>query len=244
MIKLFRKIRYDLMEKNKTGKYLKYAVGEIVLVVIGILIALSINNWNEQRKLNLQEKALLELLQKNLQTNLEILDVYITMHKERQYQLSSIIKHFDQKKAYTDTIGRYLRNARKSEYLSLTTSAFESLKSAGFNLIQNENLKMKIIELFNYTYNQNIKTIHSISVIQYQSTHEIFVRHLSFLNDSSDGKLIANDYEELINNKEIYNLITYRIAGKTGVIDMASTLQNKTKELKQLVLTSLDQNNQ
>lgn len=50
MIKFFRKIRYDLMEKNKTGKYLKYAIGEILLVVIGILIALSINNWNEQKK--------------------------------------------------------------------------------------------------------------------------------------------------------------------------------------------------
>jgi hypothetical protein len=50
MIKFFRKIRYDLMEKNKTGKYLKYAIGEIILVVIGILIALSINNWNEEKK--------------------------------------------------------------------------------------------------------------------------------------------------------------------------------------------------
>jgi len=49
MIKFFRKIRYDLMEKNKTKRYFKYAIGEIVLVVIGILIALSINNWNENR---------------------------------------------------------------------------------------------------------------------------------------------------------------------------------------------------
>ncbi|MFT4565988.1 MAG: hypothetical protein ACI9FN_000941 [Saprospiraceae bacterium] len=50
MIKFFREIRYDLMEKNKTGEYLKYAIGEIILVVIGILIALSINNQNEVRK--------------------------------------------------------------------------------------------------------------------------------------------------------------------------------------------------
>jgi len=49
MIKFFRKIRYDLMEKNKTGKYFKYAIGEIILVVIGILIALSINNWNQKQ---------------------------------------------------------------------------------------------------------------------------------------------------------------------------------------------------
>ncbi|MFT6699485.1 MAG: hypothetical protein ACJAVD_000984, partial [Porticoccaceae bacterium] len=53
MIKFFRKIRYDLMEKNKTGKYLKYAIGEILLVVIGILFALQINNWNN----NKNEKA-------------------------------------------------------------------------------------------------------------------------------------------------------------------------------------------
>lgn len=49
MIQFFRTIRKDLMEKNKTGKYFKYAIGEIVLVVIGILIALSINNWNQDK---------------------------------------------------------------------------------------------------------------------------------------------------------------------------------------------------
>ena len=49
MIKFFRKIRYDLMEQNKTGKYLKYAIGEIILVVIGILLALQIKNWNQER---------------------------------------------------------------------------------------------------------------------------------------------------------------------------------------------------
>ena len=59
MIKFFRKIRYDLMEQNKTGKYFKYAIGEIVLVVIGILIALSINNWNEQYKDSIKEKEYL-----------------------------------------------------------------------------------------------------------------------------------------------------------------------------------------
>jgi hypothetical protein len=50
MIKFFRKIRQNLLMKNKTGKYLKYAIGEIFLVVIGIFIALQLNNWNENRK--------------------------------------------------------------------------------------------------------------------------------------------------------------------------------------------------
>ncbi len=50
MIKFFRKIRQNLLSEGKSGKYLKYAIGEIILVVIGILIALGINNWNENRK--------------------------------------------------------------------------------------------------------------------------------------------------------------------------------------------------
>ena len=62
MIKFFRKIRYDLMEKNKTGKYFKYAIGEIVLVVIGILIALQINNWNELNKIDLVRQSYYEQL--------------------------------------------------------------------------------------------------------------------------------------------------------------------------------------
>ena len=62
MLNFFRKIRYKLMNKNNTFRYLKYALGEIVLVVIGILIALSINNWNEKRKIDFQADELTEKL--------------------------------------------------------------------------------------------------------------------------------------------------------------------------------------
>ena len=57
MIKFFRHIRKEQMEKGKTGKYLKYAIGEIVLVVFGILIALQINNWNSYTKDRQKEKV-------------------------------------------------------------------------------------------------------------------------------------------------------------------------------------------
>ncbi|VAV86032.1 FIG00653203: hypothetical protein [hydrothermal vent metagenome] len=60
MIKFFRKIRQNMIKENKVSKYLLYAIGEIVLVVIGILIALSINNWNEGRKNDLKESLLIK----------------------------------------------------------------------------------------------------------------------------------------------------------------------------------------
>ena len=67
MIKFFRKIRQNLLMENKTSKYFKYAIGEIILVVIGILIALQINNWNENRKLNNNEKVILSDLVEDLE---------------------------------------------------------------------------------------------------------------------------------------------------------------------------------
>ena len=66
MLKFFRKIRQNLLSEGKTGKYLKYAIGEIILVVIGILIALQINNWNENRKLQNIEHNYLKLLLEDL----------------------------------------------------------------------------------------------------------------------------------------------------------------------------------
>jgi len=62
MIKFFRNRRQNLIMENKTGKYLKYAIGEIILVVIGILIALQINNWNETQKHNKSRKTYTETL--------------------------------------------------------------------------------------------------------------------------------------------------------------------------------------
>ena len=70
MIKFFRKIRQNLLSEGKTGKYLKYAFGEIILVVIGILIALQINNWNENKSNITQAKKHLETIKLNLQDDI------------------------------------------------------------------------------------------------------------------------------------------------------------------------------
>lgn len=70
MIKFFRRIRQQLLTENKFSKYLLYAVGEIVLVVIGILIALNINNRNEQRITEEKERFALEEIQSDIELNI------------------------------------------------------------------------------------------------------------------------------------------------------------------------------
>ena len=82
MINFFRKIRKQLAEANKPFQYMRYAIGEIVLVVVGILIALSINSWNEQRIENKQEVELLRGLKEEFQYNAEQLDASINTNKK------------------------------------------------------------------------------------------------------------------------------------------------------------------
>jgi len=80
MIKFFRNIRKTLLSEGKTSKYIKYAIGEIVLVVIGILIALQINNWNEQRKIRIAEQEILHNLKSELLINKENLEIINQKH--------------------------------------------------------------------------------------------------------------------------------------------------------------------
>ncbi len=80
MIKFFRKIRRNLLSDGKTGKYLKYAIGEIILVVIGILIALQINNWNNTIKQGKLERKYLTELKINQTFNLKYIQFNIDLN--------------------------------------------------------------------------------------------------------------------------------------------------------------------
>ena len=93
MIKFFRKIRQRLLTENKFSKYLLYAIGEIILVMIGILLALQVNNWNENRKINEQELQLLESLQKEFTYNINELDRSIKKAQIIQKRCETILKN-------------------------------------------------------------------------------------------------------------------------------------------------------
>lgn len=96
MIKFFRHIRRSLIQENKMGKYFKYAIGEIILVVIGILIALQINNWNEHRKQVKEENEIIQSFKAELKAKSNQLKISIERNKEYEEHsraLLSFIKH-------------------------------------------------------------------------------------------------------------------------------------------------------
>ena len=82
MIAFFRRLRQSLLEQNKVSRYLLYALGEILLVVIGILLALQINTWNEERIDQRQEEEILLALQQEFRQNLGVLEESISINKK------------------------------------------------------------------------------------------------------------------------------------------------------------------
>ena len=137
MIKFFRQIRLDLMEKNKTGKYLMYAVGEIVLVVIGILIALGINNWNQERKNTSLKKSYLENLKVDLKKDIENLEQLNTINTSSETEGFYLAEFLDNTLLEVDTL-RLTKSIIFCGYIPNST-----IISATYNdLINSNNIKL------------------------------------------------------------------------------------------------------
>ena len=150
MIKFFRKIRQNLLMENKTSKYFKYAIGEIVLVVIGILLALQINNWNENRKSKQFETKILKEIKTSIQLDLgrnkAILEERIL---PKRIGIQNLIKSIHSSEKIHDSILRKsFNNASRGVLFTYNKGAFESLKAIGLDKISNDSLRNRLINFY------------------------------------------------------------------------------------------------
>jgi hypothetical protein len=149
MIKLFRHIRKSLLSEGNTGKYLKYAIGEIILVVIGILIALQINNWNENRKLNDHRKELISNLITDFTATNENIDLAI---KKREDELDRMNTFYGLIKNKKQTIS--VDSLRKLSTVFFAEDNFKPNISSYNEAVSNGDLKL----LKNRLFTKNIET--------------------------------------------------------------------------------------
>jgi len=155
MIRFFRKVRLYLLSENRSSTYLLYAFGEIVLVVIGILIAVQINNWNEKRISVQKEIVYLEEIHDDLIGDLENqIDPCIARYTNAAELFDSIQSDYsDSSEAASDSSvrGKYFR-VILPWYLTLNTAGFDSLISNGSDLISNDSLRRDIASFYGYEY--------------------------------------------------------------------------------------------
>ncbi len=146
-------MRQQLADDNKPLKYMRYAVGEIVLVVIGILIALQINNWNEDRKDILRESKILKELVKNIEYNNQNIESYIQDSARYNAYSDYVIAVLEGAIPYSDSLDHKLNFALiNRDDFSFSKVAYEALKNTGIELIHNDALKNEIVKLFDEKY--------------------------------------------------------------------------------------------
>jgi len=153
MLTFFRRIRKGLLEGGRTSKYLLYAIGEIALVVIGILIALQINNWNEWRKDRSKESEVLEEVAQNIESNIAAMERYIQGASQYDRYSDYVISVLEGQIPYSDSVDNILNLAkqRRSDF-NFSEVGYETLVNTGIDLVQNDSLKTEIVTLFEEAY--------------------------------------------------------------------------------------------
>jgi len=210
MIKFFRKIRQKMLTENKFGKYLTYAIGEIILVVIGILIALSINNWNNNNQLEELERKYLTEIRNSLKSDLPDINFNIDFNESRLKSNEIVLQYLNREIDYSDSLKFHFGNLIFTTRTLPNTSAYENLKSRGLEIITNDTLRQNITSLYSFSY-------HNVIDFEKQDDNSfqygLFIPEVSkVLNIQSVWKSAEPiDGQKLLDNFQLKNAITTNI---------------------------------
>jgi hypothetical protein len=233
-----RKIRRQLFTQNKVSTYLLYGLGEIVLVVIGILIALQINNWNEERKDRITEKSVLLELKDNLERNMVLMDNATAEIIEINQTTRGIIEIIGKKKTFSDTLihhfGQMFRSG--SFILELNTNGYESLKNIGLEILSSKALKNEILSLFEISYpsyNKHSEVINAIWASNPRSWYDYF-----YVGPYEEG-LIPLDYSSLKEDKKFMTIVRDLESNRYSILEKMKLCQAETHRVLLLVQDEL-----
>ena len=229
MIKFFRHIRQSLIMENKTSKYLKYAIGEIVLVVIGILIALSINNWNTGRLERLEEKKILISVKKDLENTIREFQFLEDIRKKIVSASNEIFalgtsSAIDKKKLDSLIAFTFYRPTFNN-----TQGTIELLFTSGrINMIQNDSIRDFLIAWPGNIEDMTEEEVYAMTVFQ-ESYYPLLSKYIvisdvveknkslsvfgsSIYNETFPKIPFESDYENLLKDKAFYSHLRMRAA--------------------------------
>ena len=224
--------------ENKTSKYFKYAIGEIILVVIGILIALHVNTWNEQRKSNLKERQYLESFKKDLEANV--------------IELQRVIEKTEQTSKSSDSILQF--KTGKLEALSLKEFVSCALNATGFTVFQTQegtiqdivgSGKLDIItndsiRLVIGSWDAGLKSIREWEDLDKNSS----TTYIEYLNQHTDTYKISFQNlpvdEDIMNDLIIDRIFLNRIGNRKRLPTILNNLYKKAKPQLEALIAQID----
>jgi hypothetical protein len=245
MIKFFRKIRQKMLTENKFSKYLIYALGEIILVVIGILIALGINNWNENRKDSKQERIVLMSLLDNLHLAKNQSELLISEEEALKKRLIRILgiesnPNVNINQIIPDSIFKTtvwdLQNDQP------TFNVYSNLKNTNkLSLIKNKNVNEKFtnLEFRLNRLNDILEDRLSVHQIRIDDILERDINFIPLIKSNVPAINIINetenDYYDLLKIKRVRNLLGMKLTLTQDVIDRREYLDKEIGELIVLI---------
>jgi Family of unknown function (DUF6090) len=239
MIKFFNKIRKQL---NKTGRYLKYAIGEVVLVMIGILLALQVNNWNENRKDNLKEVANLQSLKSELEISLEELKSDYNATKLFHNSALKVQNYIRKKARISDSMYRDFYLSYRISNFFPKTSTYETFKNGNLELIKSDSLKILITDIYEAGYKRILSRYNTTRIsarINYYQEHFRITSNakpdVSLSQLRRSFKAIPNNYEYLMNDPKYESLISEAIYNRRLLLrDFENTVELVKKGISEI----------
>ena len=246
MIKFFRNIRQNLLQEGKTSKYFKYAIGEIILVMIGILLALQVNNWNQNRiDLKIERQLLTELLE-----NLEVNEHRLKNSVEEEYRTAKSIEYvvevLENKSIYNDSMNYHFGRSDFTSDIVIAKTAFEAIKSRGFQIITRDVLRKSIIDLFDVEYGVLIaQTVRLEDLYWPTASLPLFHKHFRIVEmkartfDRTVYDAVPINYSALLQDEVYINMIKHRGSFRYAGADLKEAALKKTIALKEQINNEL-----
>lgn len=218
-------------EKKKNLKIL-HILAEIGIVTIGILIAYQLNNWKEVRSTQTEEKKILQEIKSNLELDLSDLQGNHDGHK-RALALFDSLGMFAESSEYNPKIPMFIRNCFRDFIFLPQTSAFETLRSKGVTLINNDSLRIKILRLYDFDYVLLVKIESEFAPSQFNADYRYIVENYFLDFDLLDDEKIKPRFDnskwlnnsdvkvrrDMVRNERIFDLKIYK-----GVIESVNDL--------------------
>ena len=200
------------MESGSISRYVLYAIGEVLLVMIGILLALQVNNWNETRKERAEEKEILTEISEALKSDV---DNYRGMVKYLDHVDSAYFKilyHVDHDVPYDDTLSYCFRYMTQGRTWNYNRSAFKGLETRGLDIIRDKRIKERVLYTYESWFPSFQASIDNFHANIHEYSRPLIRKHFSMIT-SSDEQFRHNnvytpiDFESLRKMPEFRNIL-------------------------------------
>ena len=209
MLTVLRRIRRKLIEEGKLKSYLAYAIGEIVLIVVGILIALTISDWNEQRKNREVEFRMLSEIKSAILFDKKELSLALDSVRISITRMESLLNILKNPPAYHDSLDDLFGAAYGVHSATLNTAPYEAIKAGGLDRINNDEIRLRLLELFDDSY-KRIASINELDIkVNLDVLRPYYYKHFTDIRWNKRASPL--DYHRLVKDVAYRNLVDYHM---------------------------------